>query len=113
MKQYKKDIIKLTANEVLNAIFDLAIPFFESDRKYRISAKKYREERSIEHSNFSERLSYLKRHGLVETFVEGKDQYYELTPKAINKILKSKDFLFTEWTSTDHFPKEDKRRERP
>lgn len=85
MKKYKKEIIKLTASEVLLSIFDLALPFFEAHRLYRTSARKYRKEREYERSNFKDKISYLKKHGLITEFVEGKESYFELTPQGIKK----------------------------
>ena len=86
MRKYQKAIVKATAKEVLLSIFDLATPFFEASSVYRVSAKKYREERGIEQSNFKEKISYLKRHGLIEELVESKEKYLELTTKGIDRI---------------------------
>lgn len=86
MKKYQTEIIALTAGEVLLRIFDLALPFFEASSIYRVGAKKYRQERDFERSDFKERIKYLKKRGLIETFVEGKERYFEITPKGLTKI---------------------------
>ncbi len=86
MKKHTKEIIKLTAREVLLSMFDLAIPFFEADRIYRIPARKYRQQRQFEHNNFPERIKYLRRQGLISTFVEDKERFLEITPKGLEKI---------------------------
>jgi len=86
MKRYQKEIIKLTAKEVLLSIFDLALPFFESSNIYRASARKFRDEMNFGRENYVEKIKYLKRHGLIETFVEGKDKYYEVTPMGLSRI---------------------------
>lgn len=86
MKRYQKEIMKITAGEVLSRIFDLAVPFFEASSCYRISAKKWKEERDFEKSMYSERINYLKRHGLIEDFVEGKEKFLEITPKGLKKL---------------------------
>ncbi len=86
MKKYQKEIIALSAGEVLLSIFDLALPFFSASSVYRVSAKKYEEERDIEKSNFTERVKYLKRRGMIKTFIEGKEKYYEITTKGLAKI---------------------------
>lgn len=88
MKKYQKKIIKLTAGEVLLRVFDLAVPFFEADQIYRVSAHKYRAEREYDKSNFSEKIKYLKRQGLIESFVEGKDKFIEITAKGLRKVKK-------------------------
>lgn len=86
MKNYKKEIIKLTAKEALFSIFDLALPFFESSSIYRVSAKKLINIRENDRSNFSDKVKYLKRHGLIQTFVENKEEYIEITKSGIDKI---------------------------
>lgn len=86
MKKYQAEIVALTAGEVLLRIFDLALPFFSASSVYRAGALKYETERDIEKSNFKERIKYLKKRGLIETFVEGKEKYYEITPKGLAKI---------------------------
>lgn len=91
MKEYQKEIIKLTAKEVLLRVFDLAAPFYEADHVFRVSAKSYKAQRNYEKSCFSERIQYLKRRGLIESFVEGKEQYIEITPIGLEKV---KEFNF-------------------
>ncbi len=86
MKKYQKEIARLTAREVLLSIFDLAVPFFEADRIYRVSARKYRNERENDRADFSERIKYLKRNGLISSFIEGKERYLEITPKGLKRI---------------------------
>ena len=90
MKQYKKEIIKLTAKEVLSSIFDLALPFFESHSLYRVSARKYREQSDYDHSDFKERIWYLKKQGLIEDFIEGKEKFIEITPNGLSKLRRLK-----------------------
>lgn len=68
-------------------IFDLATPFFEASRQYRVQARHFREEREYDRGIFREKIKYLKRHGLISSFVEGKEKYIELTPKGIQKAM--------------------------
>lgn len=89
MKKHQKEIIKLTAQEVLLRIFDLATPFFEADHVYCISARKYKEHRDYEKSCFAEKIKYLKRRGLIDSFVEGKERFVEITPQGLDKIRKN------------------------
>lgn len=88
MRRHQKEIIKLTAKEVLLSIVDLALPFFEADKAYRIPAKKYRAQRNYDRSNFGEKIKYLRRNGLIESFIEDKEKFIEITPKGIEKIHK-------------------------
>ncbi|TSC92860.1 MAG: hypothetical protein CEN91_356, partial [Candidatus Berkelbacteria bacterium Licking1014_85] len=48
MKKYQKEIIKLTAREILLTMFDITTPFFEASSIYRRSTRKYLSSRSIE-----------------------------------------------------------------
>lgn len=86
MKEYQKEIVKLTAKEVLCSVFDLALPFFSASKVYRASANQYLQEREKERSELLEKIKYLKRHGLIKTFVEGKEKYIEVTPKGLRRI---------------------------
>lgn len=86
MKKYQKEIIKISAEEVLLSIFNFAAPFFESSRIYRISVKDFRKTFNIDKSSLGERIKYLKRHGLIENFVEGKRDYIEITLKGAERI---------------------------
>ena len=88
MKRYQKEIIKLTAAEVLMSIADMALPFFEASSVYRVSVRKWRREREDDRIDFAERIKYLRRHGMIENFVEGKEKYLEITPKGVEKLLK-------------------------
>lgn len=88
MKKYQMQIIGLTSADVLMRIFDLALPFFQASSVYRVSANKYLSERSVEKAEVRERIKYLKKRGLIETFVENKEKYFEVTPKGIKEINK-------------------------
>ncbi len=86
MGNHRSEIISLTAQKVLLSIFNLATPFFEADRIYRVSARKFREENQNEIGAINQKIRYLKRHGYIEHFVEGKEKYFELTPKGMEKL---------------------------
>jgi hypothetical protein len=88
MKKYQKEIVKLTAKELLMGIFDLALPFYEASRAYRLPAKKYKENRDFEQSNYFLKIQYLRRHGLIETFVKNKERFIEITGKGLKRIEK-------------------------
>ncbi|HOX41415.1 MAG TPA: CRISPR-associated endonuclease Cas2 [bacterium] len=88
MKEYQKEMVSLSARELLLSIFDLTLPFFEAHHVYRASARKYWQVRKNERSNYTQRMQYLRRHGLIERFVEGKEVFWEITPKGIDRINK-------------------------
>lgn len=90
MKKYQKEIIKLTAMEVLMTVSDLATPFFQAHSLYRVSTRKYLAQREDERLEFMERIRYLRRQGLIENFVEGKDKFVEISTKGIEKLSQYK-----------------------
>ena len=97
MKKHQKQIISLTAEKVLSSIFDLALPFFESHRIYRVKAREYRDNPETNNANFAYKIQYLKRRGLIEAYIEKKELHYEITPKGLDKI---KEYDFNSITVT-------------
>jgi len=95
MRAEDKEIIKLTAKEALKTIFDLPEKLLiacEGNKKgfnfNRIMD--YCIDRDIEKDSFKEKLKYLKKRKLINTFIEGKEKYLEMTKEgyeAINKDL--------------------------
>ena len=85
-------IAKLTALEVLRLV-DSSFTFFElinsRDRKKRFSLHRYLDDNAVERSHFFERISYLKRRGLISRFCEGKESFAEVTGKG-RSYLRSK-----------------------
>lgn len=77
----------LATKEILLSIFDTFTPFFEASAIYRRSTKDYLERRSIDRNDLLRKIYYWRERGLIETFVENKERYIELTPKG-RKILK-------------------------
>lgn len=57
---------------------------------YRRSVNKYLENRSIDRSQFFDKLRYWQRKGYIKSFVENKERYIELTRKGL-KVLKETD----------------------
>jgi len=88
MKRHQKEIIREVTIELLKSIFDLATPFFEASSIYRKSTRAYLRERSSEKIRFQKRIHYLKQRGLIDIFVEGKEKYYEITPKGKKALQK-------------------------
>jgi len=83
MKIKKSDIeiAKLTTKHLLLSLFDLIAPSYLGTRAFRRPIKKYLEKRIVDHATFFQRIQYLKRQGYIETFIEGKEKYVELTSK--------------------------------
>ena len=81
MKKYQREIIKLTSKEILLSLFDITTPFLEADRAYRQSIKSYLRKREYDKANFFVKLRYWQRQGYINTFLEGKEKFIELTPK--------------------------------
>lgn len=75
------EITKLTTKELLLTLFDLATPFYSASRMYRQSTKEYLDQRAIDRSEFISRLKYLKQQGYIQSFVENKEKFVELTLK--------------------------------
>ena len=88
--KYTGEIIKLTAAQVLSSIFELALPFFATSSIYRTSARRIHREIDEDKTNLKEKIHYLKKMGMIESFVENKETYYELTPKATSHIERIK-----------------------
>jgi DNA-binding transcriptional regulator PaaX len=65
--------------EFLCSFFDVVTPFFEASSMYRKSAKQYIKERKIEKDQFWRKITYLKKRGMIQSFIENKEKYYELT----------------------------------
>ncbi len=89
MRKETKEIIKLTANQLLYALFDIpAVTLYTFDVRgyYRASLREYFSEESFERANFSHNISRLKRLGLINIYLEGNERYVELTPKGFEKI---------------------------
>jgi CRISPR-associated endonuclease Cas2 len=81
IKKSDLEIAKLTTKHLLLSLFDLIAPSYLATRTFRRPIKKYLEQRIIDHATFFQRIQYLKRQGYIETFVEGKEKYVELTAK--------------------------------
>lgn len=83
------EIAKLSLKEILLALFDATVmPFFESSSVYRQSVKGYHHERENERYDLRQKIYYLKKHGYINTFIENKEKFLELTPKGVNHIKK-------------------------
>ena len=87
-KKHTVEIIKLRAIDVLSGLSKiLAVPYL-ADYKYQKNAFEAIEELGIEQSQARERIKYLKRMGLIETFVEGKTSFLEITAKGKERLEK-------------------------
>lgn len=89
MRKEVKEIIKLTAKELFLSLFDVTaagISVFDSRNMYRKSIRDYLSERSIDRSSFSQKVYYLKKMGLINSYLEGREKYIELTTKGLESI---------------------------
>jgi len=86
MKKYTGEIIKLRAIDVLSGLAKIiALPYI-ADGKFRKGAFSAIEELGYGQATAREKIKYLKRMGFIETFVEGKESFFEITPKGIEKL---------------------------
>lgn len=86
MKDEAKQIIKLTTKEILLTLFDVpiaALGLFDSRHYYRKSIDEYLEERSVDRISFNQSIQYLRRRGLIRSFLEGNKRFIELTQKGL------------------------------
>lgn len=95
MKKENKEIIKLTAKEILKTLFDIPVSALIALEKKSYSASiedfyQYRDERENDRYNIRHKIHYLKQQGLINTFVENKERFIELTPKGIKRLKKNK-----------------------
>ena len=88
MRRTTKEIIRVTSEEILLSFVDALASVIDSNPIYRKPCRKYLEQRNIDEGKFWERIKYLKRRGYVESFVEGKEKYIEITPRGIEQVKK-------------------------
>lgn len=97
IKREDVEIVKLTSRELILSLFDLSTPFFLASRMYHTKTRDYLEKRSEDRSQILTKIKYLKSRKYIRSFVEGKEQYLELT--AQGKTL-AKHILLDELTIT-------------
>ncbi|MFA7244109.1 MAG: CRISPR-associated endonuclease Cas2 [Patescibacteria group bacterium] len=89
LKRESLEIAKLSAKEILLALFDATVmPFFEASPVYRKSAMAAKDEIENSKINLRQKIYYLKKHGYIESFTRDKEKYLEITPRGINHIKK-------------------------
>lgn len=89
MQREAKEIIKLTAREILLTFCDFSAKvFFQNNSFYRHAVKKYLQNREADKRDFNNKIYYLKKQGYIRSFVERKKKYVELTAKGRKKIQK-------------------------
>lgn len=66
----------------------VAMVYKPPTRDYRVrkSINGFLTKRSIDRRNFFQKVSYLKRHGVIREYCEGKERFIEITAKGINKL---------------------------
>jgi len=90
-KDSKKEIAKLTAKRLLLSLAKLAAPFFEASSVYRYGAKKLIDEIGYEQEEIRDKIAYLRDMGYIETFVDRKERYIEITKKGVGRLEKIKE----------------------
>lgn len=80
------EIAKLRSIDILSRMLLIGLPFFESSRIYRVSARKIKNELNAESIDISRKISYLKKMGYIEYFLEGKEAFWEITKKGKDKF---------------------------
>ena len=93
MRKETKEIVKLTAKEILLTLFDIpmmGVSVFDARGYYKKSINEYLEERSFDRSNFRQKIYYLKKMGFINNYLEGQESFVELTPKGFENINLSK-----------------------
>lgn len=91
MEDEGKKIIKLSALELLKLAGDIAVaPFvlFTKDKGVGVEFNELLEKHSIDRQNLAKKIYVLKTKGYIRKFSEGKSQYFEITPKGLDKLAK-------------------------
>jgi DNA-binding transcriptional regulator PaaX len=91
MRKESKEMIKLTAKEILLTLFDIplaGLSLTDARGYYRKSLSEYFDERCLDRSNFWQKIGYLKKQGLVNSYLEGNERYLELTELGLELINK-------------------------
>jgi predicted transcriptional regulator/CRISPR/Cas system-associated endoribonuclease Cas2 len=89
MEKETKEIIKLTSKEILLRFLDVFEIFdkgFSKSFQKRIEIDDYFQERELDKANFSKKIRYLRKAGLIRKFYESKEAYIELTEKGIERL---------------------------
>ena len=86
MGKRTKEIVLLHAREVLLVLFEVSLPIIGSNSRYRSGLDKLSQKVTAEQETLARRIYYLKRMGFIETFVEEKERYVEITPKGLKQI---------------------------
>ena len=86
MKKYQKEIIKLTAIETLQTLFDFVAAFHGASSIYRKDYYRYLKERNIGKEEIREKIYYLAKYGYIESVFEDRQKIYRITDKGINHL---------------------------
>lgn len=106
MGKETKEIIKLVSKEILMLLADITVGvdyIFSKGYKKRRFVEDYFNDRGVDRSRLVDKISRLKRNGLIRCFVERKKEYLEITDKGIKNIKKA----FLEMIEIDHSKKWD------
>jgi len=86
MKKHQKEIIKLTAVETLQTLFDFTAAFYGASSIYQEDYYRYLKERNIGKEKVREKIYYLAKFGYIESVFEGRQRIYQITKKGVNHL---------------------------
>ena len=89
MKKYQRKIISIVTQELLLSIFSIKVPIYKVGPKYWVSINDVLKIHRDDRQKFLHKIRYWQRQGYINSFVEGREKYMELTIKG-KKYLKDK-----------------------
>lgn len=81
MKKYQKEIIKLSAVEVLKTLIDFVAVFHGASTIYRKDYYRYMKKRNFDKEKVREKIYYLAKYGYIESVFEDRQKIYRITRK--------------------------------
>jgi DNA-binding transcriptional regulator PaaX len=91
MAKHSKEIVKLSAVSMLFKLAQVLIFPYTADYKFRVKAEEAIDELDLDRTEIQAKIRYLKKIGLIETFVENKERYFEITARGFEKLKKHQD----------------------
>ncbi len=91
MEKETKEIIKLISREVLLVLVDLSVGVdyvFSKGYKKRRFVEDYFNDRGVDRSRLVDKISQLKRNGMIRGYIEEKNEYLEITDKGLGRVKK-------------------------
>lgn len=92
MEKETKEIIKLVSKEILMLLADITVSadyIFSKGYKKRRFVEDYFYDRGVDRSRLVDKISRLKRDGMIRGYVEGKKEFLEITDKGVERAKKA------------------------